>query len=558
MGKYFYEKFSLAWYINNTLYKNLPSSKYNNNTRFRKISKIDKSAENDRLSVSQLSENEIYISENGWDINNWFYYLTNNETRVINQKYSASALTLRKYMLIETLIAEDGAYPSDGIMEGYYYLKGNKANQPPKISGYDYDMGGKVDDFNIEFTITDNDVNDKVKAEITLRNLGSTGEILRTIPLVSLGTKYTEKIIASKLPIGNYEVEIKATDAEGDYSKRILSFQRENSIPQIEVVGELNLGERNTGFTVKYKVSDKNLDDKLKVVVRINKIAVDQNGNVIQNEELSYTVTTEQLQTFPLNKINEMEIQVLDDKGASNSEYLSFTRVNSLPVISDNDRNLGEKTENFGVKYQVSDIEKDKVYRAILLDGTEIMGYEEVADGVDQVFKFDNATWLSVEPNKTHTLTILATDQHAIDIAEEKGEEFKYVERKFTFKRIENMLEVIFKLKESVDKVEGVQTAELNKLTGRVTAMTLTPELSLASGAEVQYLVANNGNDSAIKWEDATANVKANAKYFFANETKTAEKWRLLVKVIVKRNLATEYSKLRALSGAWGHNSYDI
>ena len=460
----------------------------------------------------------------------------------------------------ESIIAEDGSYPDNGIMGNFYYVKGERYNNAPTISGYDYDYKSLVDDFEIEYLITDVDTGDKVKVDVTLGLEGSLGEIIKSHESITLGVKYKLNIPVKSLPIGNYVIKIEATDKESDKSTRTYYFQRVNSVPNIHSDNPERLGGVNTGFTLKYQVNDDNKDDKLNVTVRINRTVVDQKSNVKHNEDITFTLTKEQLLKYELNKENTIEIEVVDDKGASNRLLFYFTRINSLPIISGNDIDLGEFTTIPKFEFSISDIEKDKIYYALYLDEKMLVdfGDKEISDGEIVNYELTKLDWLKLDPQKTHTFKIIATDQHAIDISQEQGEDIQTIQRVLSFKRLCKRLEVNFKIAESIEKVDGMGLTEPTQLIGRVTAMTLTPDLYLAGGAVVKYLVCNNGYDENPTWEDATNSVLAGTKYFFTNEVKTAKKWLYMIKIKVDRETAVENSRLKAVAGSWGYNDYNI
>ena len=83
--------------------------------------------------------------------------------------------------------------------------------------------------------------------------------------------------------------------------------------------------------------------------------------------------------------------------------------LNSAPLISGTDGNLGAKSAPFSVVYQVSDPDGDQITITEKLDGAVLRTIADAAQGVDLEFVLDLGTWntLALGP---HTLTITAED----------------------------------------------------------------------------------------------------------------------------------------------------
>lgn len=82
---------------------------------------------------------------------------------------------------------------------------------------------------------------------------------------------------------------------------------------------------------------------------------------------------------------------------------------NEPPKISGSDKDLGAKTNNFGVEYIITD-EKSTVTVEITLDGVIILPEQEVSTGVRRTVDID----LSVLDLGSHTLVIRAKDQEGV------------------------------------------------------------------------------------------------------------------------------------------------
>lgn len=144
MAKYYYSKYSAkGWYVNDRIYT---SANKKTKTQFeilallytRKlfiITKINKSFVETNL--NNVKENELYaiIEEDkvppiaGQNFN--VYYYKNNTYYRIDEDVTIESLEMKKDELLESIKAEDGEFPNDGMhTDGFYYVKGDKASIP--------------------------------------------------------------------------------------------------------------------------------------------------------------------------------------------------------------------------------------------------------------------------------------------------------------------------------------------------------------------------------------------------------------------------------------------
>lgn len=194
---------------------------------------------------------------------------------------------------------------------------------------------------------------------------------------------------------------------------------------------------------------------------------------------------------------------------------------NNAPVISGTDANLGVKSEGFTGTYTVTDANNNAVTVTESIDGVQIRSLvatlgEEITYGVTE------NTWLAL-PNGSHTLTIRATD--GIDTSV----------RTFAFTKLANAL-----------KIQNATPWEASTMPTRIM---LVVTRNIPSAATFKVEVCNNGYDASPTWEDATEAVTSGLVHVFANESKTATKWGVLVRVAVERNGATGACYISAIGG---------
>ena len=145
MAKYYYSKYSANWYVNDKIYT---SADKRTTTQLEIaylvslftmglfiINKINKSFVETNL--NNVKENELYaiLEEDkvppiaGQGI--YVFYYQNNKFYGITENVTIESLEMKKDELLESIKAEDGEFPNNGIhTDGFYYVKGDKASIP--------------------------------------------------------------------------------------------------------------------------------------------------------------------------------------------------------------------------------------------------------------------------------------------------------------------------------------------------------------------------------------------------------------------------------------------
>ena len=68
------------------------------------------------------------------------------------------------------------------------------------------------------------------------------------------------------------------------------------------------------------------------------------------------------------------------------------------------------------------------------------------------------------------------------------------------------------------------------------TAVNVELDLVKTFGCSTTVEICNNGNDTVPTWEDISTVVKSGVNHIFANKTKTADKWKVVIKIHIVRN----------------------
>ena len=76
------------------------------------------------------------------------------------------------------------------------------------------------------------------------------------------------------------------------------------------------------------------------------------------------------------------------------------------------------------------------------------------------------------------------------------------------------------------------------------TAVNIELDLVKTFGCSTTVEICNNGNDTVPVWEDVSTVVKSGVNHIFANKTKTADKWKVVIKIHIIRNATVGDIKL--------------
>lgn len=220
----------------------------------------------------------------------------------------------------------------------------------------------------------------------------------------------------------------------------------------------------------------------------------------------------------------QFRVKATDSLGAS-SGYKTSANItvinNNAPVISDTDSNIGTKIDGFTQTYSVTDANNNVVTITEAIDGVNLRSYTATL-GATNTFSVTGNTWLTLA-NGIHTMTITASD--GIDRSV----------RTFTFTKAVTSF--------AVQKSTAMEASAMPTRIKVSVIRTIPPE------ATFKVEVCNNGFDANPTWEDATSSVTSELVHNFSNTTKTAAKWGVNIRVIVKRNNGSGACYITSIGG---------
>lgn len=191
-----------------------------------------------------------------------------------------------------------------------------------------------------------------------------------------------------------------------------------------------------------------------------------------------------------------------------------FVVLNSAPLISGSDEDLGEKSASFTVNYFVDDTDTGDTLTIIeKVDATTIRTINNAAR--NQTYMLDlSSVWSSLSLG-SHTITIIVDDG--------KG---GTATRTYTFTKTDDRIKFTLK-----NPIETSIAAKKIVVSGVVT---------VPSGATLSVKACNNGFDPNPTWEDITQKFLNREAHKFANTSKTAEKWGINLEFEILKGTATE------------------
>lgn len=208
---------------------------------------------------------------------------------------------------------------------------------------------------------------------------------------------------------GDYIGEITATNEKqypknGEKSGYWYEYIGLNGPPVISG-SNTDLGAKVSNFDVEYVVQDPE-NDEVKVEIKVDDIRVQAPTVTTLGVKRYYNVD---LKDLKLGK-HKIEIIATDTKGESSNRTYTFQKVNSAPIISGMDEDLGAKNTAFTYTYQVSDSEGDSVKVVEKLNGEVIRTLDNAPLDEDLYITIDVDTIKELELNQANIIEIEASD----------------------------------------------------------------------------------------------------------------------------------------------------
>jgi len=298
-----------------------------------------------------------------------------------------------------------------------------------------------------------------------------------------------------------------------------------NSPPIIDGVATIDLGNKNTQFSVSYILNDVDTLDSLRVVEKLNGNIIRTQDNAPRGQIANITIDRATLNNLSLNTQNNIEVSVDDGKGGISYKRWYFTRVNLAPEITNLNKDLGI-VSNVVEKYTCHDVEGNTFAIVEKVDNIIIKSFAGI-DGTEYTTAISKDIWLTLK-NGVHNYSVTVTDNlGAVSV------------RIFTFTK-----------KETV--IESTGLTNIVPTDAAATKILLTPNWSGKENANVLFEVCNNAFDAVPTWENSTSQTLINKPYVFTNKIKTSTKWGIDIRFkLIKKEIATEGIEFYGIGGAF-------
>lgn len=335
-------------------------------------------------------------------------------------------------------------------------------------------------------------------------------------------TSYTDNITKGWNTVV-YRVRAYNSDGYSSYRTSATRTVINNTPPTINGQDQ-DLGDKNLGFLITYQVNDIDTSDNLVVTEKLNGSTIKTINGAPRKQNLEIEITNEKLFSLPLNSDNTIEIKVDDQNGGIAYRRYTFRRANTAPIISDRDKDLGQKIELFSVDFSVSDNEGNAITVKTYLNNILKEEYQ-AEDGAINTFSVTKDDWFKLNIGQ-HSIKIEAIDEHGATAV-----------RNYVFSRYDDKIQ--FTLKNPI---------ETDIMASKIL---VTPTWTIPAGAIAKVEACNNGFDEVPTWEDITSQVNVSRHYNFTNDTKTADKWGINIRFTIEKGTATEQAVINGFGGAF-------
>ena len=127
-----------------------------------------------------------------------------------------------------------------------------------------------------------------------------------------------------------------------------------NQTPTISGKDE-DLGGFKAPFKKVFSVNDPDNNETLNVTVKLNSATIRTINNATKGESYEIDIDKAKFDELELNKTNTIEITVSDSNGASAIRRYTFKKVNTNPVVTVTNSNLGEQNKPFNFSFKAAD-----------------------------------------------------------------------------------------------------------------------------------------------------------------------------------------------------------
>lgn len=278
-----------------------------------------------------------------------------------------------------------------------------------------------------------------------------------------------------------------------------------NQTPTISGKDE-DLGGFKAPFKKVFSVDDPDANETLNVTVKLNAATIRTINNATKGESYEIDIDKAKFDRLELNKSNTIEITVSDSNGASAIRRYTFKKVNTNPVVTVTNSNLGEQNKPFNFSFKANDPDGDDITVKVYVDDVQLQDLGKITPDQSKtvsIGKLDYAKLLNGE----HRIKIEATDSFGA-----KGTGYITFTKKINY--------CWYRLTKEVD--------------AQPTAVVVNPLTELAKGAKMTVKVSLNAKDTNPTWEIVPEEL-IGQKYNFKTKTKTADKWCIGVDIRIDR-----------------------
>lgn len=196
-----------------------------------------------------------------------------------------------------------------------------------------------------------------------------------------------------------------ATSSNYVYSN-IIKVLPENRPPIING-SDLNLGSKQEDFEVSYIVTEADTGDSVTVTEQIDDRILRQDTPITLGVARTIKIS---INDYSLG-VHRIRIIAKDKAGLTTTRTYTFNKVNSAPVISGSDQDLGNKNSAFTIVYTVKDPNGDKVNVVEKINGKTVKNITNIGTGEQQV-TVTSEMLTQYEINVVNTIEIEARDNN--------------------------------------------------------------------------------------------------------------------------------------------------
>lgn len=279
----------------------------------------------------------------------------------------------------------------------------------------------------------------------------------------------------------------------------------DNQAPTISGKDE-DLGGFKAPFKKVFSVNDPDNNETLNVIIKLNGATIRTINNATKGESYEIDIDKAKFDRLELNKTNTIEITVSDSNGASAIRRYTFKKVNTNPVVTVTNSNLGEQNKPFNFSFKAADPDGDDITVKVYIDDVQVHDMGKITPNENQNISIGKLDYAKLK-NGEHRIKIEATDSFGA-----KGTGYITFTKKIDY--------CWYRLTKEVD--------------AQPTAIVVNPLAEVVKGAKMTVKVSLNAMDANPTWEVVPEEL-IGQKYNFKTKTKTATKWCIGVDIRIDR-----------------------